>query len=72
MLSTGEALEGWSHDEYGPYLPVGDYEIRLEPLLFENQWYLAIYDKEKNLVAPKVVVKPGKDINLTDNLPDVL
>lgn len=34
------------------------YELRFEPLLFDNQYYVALY-KNKELMTEKVVVKPG-------------
>lgn len=34
------------------------YEVCFEPLLFDEQWYVAIYDKG-DLLTNKVVVKPG-------------
>lgn len=37
----------------------GDYELAFEPLLFDNQMYVALY-KNKDLLTSKVVVKPGK------------
>lgn len=64
MKTTKEALSGWGRDEFGPCLKFdGGIEVRLEPLLFDNQWYLAVY-KNGDLVAPKVVVKPGKEDDL--------
>ena len=38
----------------------GAIEVCLEPLLFDDQYYLAIYDKDQNLLAPKIPIKPGK------------
>jgi len=62
MISTKEALESWKKSEelgfYKLELENG-YEILLEPLIFDEQWYLAIY-KNQFLVAPKVVVRVGK------------
>lgn len=63
MITTKEALQSWQKDEelnfYKLSLENG-YEINLEPLLFDGQWYLAVY-KDGELVAPKVVVKIGKE-----------
>jgi len=62
MQTTEQALKegAWSKDEYGGLtLKLGDgYEVVLEPLIFDKQWYLAIY-KDQSLVAPKIVIKPG-------------
>lgn len=61
MISTKEALVGWKKDQLGFYkldLEHG-YQICLEPLIFDEQWYLAVY-KDESLVAGKVVVKVGK------------
>lgn len=62
MISTLEALTFWKKDEeFGFYkleLENG-YEINLEPLIFDEQWYLAVY-KDKSLIAPKIVVRVGK------------
>lgn len=35
------------------------YEVWLEKLIFDDQYYLAIY-KDKELVTDKIVIKPGK------------
>ena len=61
MIDTLEALKTWEKDELGYYKLVleNGYEITLEPLIFDEQWYLAVY-KDQGLVAPKVVVKVGK------------
>jgi hypothetical protein len=61
MLTTHEALKDWEKDEFGCFKLIleGGYEICLEPLIFDEQWYMAVY-KDKWLVAPKVVVKVGK------------
>ena len=36
-----------------------EYELNFEPLLFDNQYYVALY-KNKELLTEKVVVKPVK------------
>lgn len=59
MIPTLEALQSWQITEYGYSLTIGEVEIYLEQLIFDEQWYLAIY-KNQSLVAPKVVVKIGK------------
>ena len=61
MIDTHEALKSWEKDELGCYklMLENGYEVNLEPLIFDEQWYLAIY-KDQGLVAPKVVVKVGK------------
>jgi len=35
-------------------------ELTLEPCLFDEQHYLAAYDKQGNLLFEKIVIKPGK------------
>lgn len=61
MISTMESLEQWPHDEFGPVVKLeGGIEIRFERLIYDGQWYLAVY-KDQGLVAPKVVVKIGKE-----------
>lgn len=37
-----------------------EYELCFERLLFDGQWYVALY-KNHDLLAPKVVVKFGKE-----------
>lgn len=61
MIPTLESLKAWETTEYGYRLFIsgGEVEIYLEQLIFDNQWYLAVYN-DGNLVAPKVVVKMGK------------
>lgn len=61
MINTLEALQAWKKDEYGYQLDLGGgIEVRLEQLIFDKQWYLAVY-KDEGLVAPKVVVRIGKE-----------
>jgi hypothetical protein len=60
MLPTIDALGGWQKQDGYYSLPLENgYEVCLEPLIFDEQWYLAVY-KNMELVAPKVVVKVGK------------
>jgi hypothetical protein len=61
MKTTHEALKSWQRDELGYFKLIleGGYEVCLEPLIFDEQWYLAVY-KNKILVASKVAVKVGK------------
>lgn len=59
MIPTLEALQTWELTDNGYVLRIGEVEIWLEQLLFDEQWYLAVY-KDLSLVAPKVVVKLGK------------
>ncbi len=61
MQDTHDALKSWEKDELGYFKLVLEdgYEIALEPLIFDEQWYLTVY-KDQSLVAPKVVVKVGK------------
>jgi hypothetical protein len=56
-LLDGYTLEG----ELGFSFKFGDndeYELWFEPLLFDNQMYVALY-KNQSLLTEKVVVKPG-------------
>ena len=59
MIPTLRALQSWELTENGYVLRIGEVEIWLEELLFDQQWYLAVY-KNLDLVAPKVVVNIGK------------
>lgn len=61
MISTIEAiLKGFDVQEGGFVHKFGDgYELWLEKLLFDGQWYIALY-KDQELLIPKVVVKIGK------------
>ena len=61
MQSTLEAIkEGFETSEAGFFYKFGDgYELWLEQLLFDGQWYMALY-KDHNLMISKVVVKIGK------------
>ena len=67
MQTTLDALmEGFElnadPDSHGFTYTFGDnkeYELCFEPLLFDNQMYVALY-KDQNLLTNKVVVKPGK------------
>lgn len=44
-------------------LKFGDgYELMFEKLIWDNQYYVALY-KGMDLLAEKVVVKPGKESN---------
>ena len=46
----------WSLDTSGMEIA----EITFEPCLFDEQHYLAAYDKDGNLLFEKIVIKPGK------------
>lgn len=62
MQKTLEAIaEGFTPEESGSFVyKFGDgYELWLEQLLFDGQWYMALY-KDQQLLIPKVVVKLGK------------
>lgn len=61
MKATQEALQEGFLDE-GPagwafYFGEG-YELRFEPLLWDEQMYVALYQNQ-GLLTEKVVVKPG-------------
>lgn len=62
MLETLLAIsQGFEKDELGTYtFKFGEgYELALEPLIFDEQWYVALYQNEK-LLIPKFVVRIGK------------
>ena len=62
MLETLLAIaEGFELDENKTFVyKFGEgYELCLEPLIFDHQWYMALY-KDQQLLIPKVVVKLGK------------
>ncbi len=63
MQRTIEAIiEGFKpYEDTGSFVyKFGDgYELWFEKLLFDQQWYVALY-KDKELMIPKVVVKTGK------------
>jgi hypothetical protein len=62
MLETLLALaQGFELDENKTFVyKFGDgYELCFEPLIFDEQWYLALYQNQQ-LLIPKVVVKIGK------------
>lgn len=61
MISFREALRKGFEESDGYYsFKFGDgYELNFEPLLFDNQYYVALY-KNKELLTEKVVVKLGK------------
>jgi len=65
MMTFLEALSAgdWKYDiETGTiYKWIGDIQICLEPLIFDSQFYLAVYDKNLNLLFPKIPMKPGKE-----------
>lgn len=69
MLTTDKALSkpGWEDKSTFPGGPIyksfsfGEgYELTLEPLLLENQFYLALYKEGSLLLPEKVCVKKGK------------
>jgi len=64
MKTFKEAVENtFEWDQEGRWsliLPNG-YELTLEPLLFDHQHYIALYDKDKNLLLnDKIPIIPGK------------
>lgn len=75
MLSFEDALKkGFTLEDFDPEsigskgyhsFSFGDnkeYELCFEPLIFDNQYYVALY-KNLELLTEKVVVKPGKVTN---------
>lgn len=63
MKTFLEALEdGGFEDLNGSWrMTFGDnYELWFEQLLFDKQYFVALYEN-KNLIGEKVVVKPGKE-----------
>ena len=61
MKPTLQAIEeGFELKDGVLTFPFGDgYELCLEQLIFDDQWYMALY-KDQSLLIPKVVVKIGK------------
>lgn len=64
METTLEALlNGFDFDGQVWSYKFGEgYELCFEPLLWDNQMYVALY-KDKSLLTHKIVVKPGKQLN---------
>lgn len=61
MLKSLDALEqGWERSLSGYTLQIGNVEVNFEPLLFDGQWYVAVYE-DGQLVGTKVCVKLGKE-----------
>jgi len=56
-----EQLHPWATHQNGYWsFKFGDgYELCFEPLLWDNQYYVALY-KDHELLTNKVCVKPGK------------
>lgn len=61
MQSFDEAIKaGFKMDEDGNWsFKSGEYELCFERLLFNDQFYVALY-KNHELLTNKVVIKPGK------------
>lgn len=62
MIETLLAIaEGFELDENKTFVyKFGEgYELCLEPLIMNQQWYMALYQNQE-LLIPKVVVKLGK------------
>lgn len=55
-----ESISAWREDEYGAVMRFGNYEVRLEPLLFGGV-YLAVYEFDDNdepcLIGQKLPVE---------------
>lgn len=62
MMKTLEAIAESFTPKDGCYsFEFGDgYELCLEPLLFDEQWYLALYQNQDLILKEKIVVKLGK------------
>lgn len=54
LMDSFEQKDGYFSYEFGD-----GYELTFEPLLFDNQYHVALYH-DKELLIEKVVVKPGK------------
>lgn len=61
MIKSLESLQrSWDWKEPGYWSQtVGDVEVCLEPLIFDGQFNLAVYKKDKKLVGEKVCIKFG-------------
>lgn len=61
MIDFNEALKKGYEEYLGAFrFKFGeDYELWFEPLLFDQQHYVALY-KNKELLTDKVVIKPGR------------
>lgn len=61
MESTLDAIhDGFERTDFGFVYKFGDgYELCLEQLIFDEQWYVALY-KDQSLLIPKFVVRIGK------------
>lgn len=60
MKAFAEVLRDAFTDEHGYWsLRDGEYELCVEPLLFDGQWYVALY-RNGGLVGEKLPVKAGK------------
>lgn len=44
------------------------YELWFEKLIWDNQYYVALYDKNLNLLTDKIVIKPGYENENPSNL----
>lgn len=64
MNSTLDILqENLEYDGVDYFLNFEDYQLRFERLLFDDQFYIALYkkhDKDYGLLFPKVPMKIGK------------
>ncbi len=60
MQTFEEALKNWEVGIEGSYhFKFGDgYELWFEKLIWDNQYYVALY-KDQELLTTKVVIKPG-------------
>ena len=63
MINFKDALKKFELDKNGSYkFKFGrDYELWFEKLLFDDQYYLALYRNKELLFSEKVPVKPGKE-----------
>lgn len=48
-----------------------EYELCFEPLIFDTQYYVALYENQE-LLTEKVVVNPGKEVSKEKNFEDYL
>ena len=62
MRKTLDILEeNFEKRDFTYFFKFGDYELCFEKLLFDNQWAIGLYDKNLDLIIPKIPVKIGKE-----------
>lgn len=64
MRTFRESLEAsfeWNEDGFWSFR-FDEYELTFEPLLFDEQHYVALYRRNVLILKEKIVVKPGKEV----------